>query len=220
MHDDGEQRGPRDGADSPSLPARSPWPVLASLPCVRVGSGLPPSAQTSRSIISFSGEDDLIPVHRRDDHDAVRRDPHRIDLVHPVLRLAERIVRIAGARPMAERRGGREAGLAGMDLAAVFRGQPREVEHFDLERRIGARRFRCAISAKPIGSSTSRPGRCAPSGTSIDDQEARRPGLVVVAGLGRRDRLARGQPVDRQIVVRVGELRARLAGVRALRAWI
>jgi hypothetical protein len=29
---------------------------LASLPCVVVGSGLPPSAQTSRSIISFKGE--------------------------------------------------------------------------------------------------------------------------------------------------------------------
>ena len=49
--------GRPDGADSPSPPARSPWPSSASLPWVRVGSGLPPSAQTSRSIISFSGDD-------------------------------------------------------------------------------------------------------------------------------------------------------------------
>src|SRR5262249_44133883 len=34
---------------------------------------------------------DLIPVHRRNDHDAVSGDPHWIDLVHPVLGLAERM---------------------------------------------------------------------------------------------------------------------------------
>ena len=79
---------------------------------------------------------DLVPVHRRDDHDAVRRHPHRIDVVHPVLRLAERIVRIAGAWPVAERRRGREARLAGMDVAPVFRGEPRQVEHLDLDARL------------------------------------------------------------------------------------
>ena len=84
----------------------------------------------------------LIPVHRRDDHDAVRRDPHRIDVVHPVLRLAERIVRVAGAGPVAERRRGREAGLAGMDVAAVFGGEPRQVEDLDLD--AGSRRERLA----------------------------------------------------------------------------
>ena len=45
----------------------------------------------------------LIPVHRGEDHDAMGRDPHRIDLIHPVLRLAQRMVRIAGARPVAKR---------------------------------------------------------------------------------------------------------------------
>jgi hypothetical protein len=43
-------------------------------------------------------------VHRTDDHDAVRRDPHRIDLVHPVVGLAQRMIGIARARPMTERR--------------------------------------------------------------------------------------------------------------------
>jgi len=36
-----------------SLPSPT---FFASLPCVRVGSGLPPSAHTMRSIISFKGE--------------------------------------------------------------------------------------------------------------------------------------------------------------------
>ena len=46
--------GPPGAADkaNPSVPA--PWLPPAFLPCVDVGSGLPPSAQTSRSIIAFS----------------------------------------------------------------------------------------------------------------------------------------------------------------------
>ena len=51
----------------------------------------------------------LVPVHRTDDHDAVRRDPQRIDVVHPVMRLAERVIRITAARPMAECHRGRDA---------------------------------------------------------------------------------------------------------------
>ena len=34
----------------------------------------------------------LVPVHRRDDHDAVRCDPALVDFVHPVVGLAERMI--------------------------------------------------------------------------------------------------------------------------------
>ena len=55
MHDDREQPP---GEVARIIPAveLDLLGLFASLPCVRVGSGLPPSAQTSRSIINFSGE--------------------------------------------------------------------------------------------------------------------------------------------------------------------
>ena len=62
----------------------------------------------------------LIPVHRGYDHDPVSSRPHRIDLVHPVIDLADRMIGIARAGPVAERHRGRDAGLAGMDGAAIF----------------------------------------------------------------------------------------------------
>ena len=54
MDHDREQRGRRDGADRASRRARAAWRAAGSLPPVEVGSGLPPSAQTRRSIISLS----------------------------------------------------------------------------------------------------------------------------------------------------------------------
>jgi len=80
-----------------SIPA--PWPPRL-LAVVEVGSGLPPSAQTSRSIIA-SARSAHDTVHRRHDHDTVRRDPHRIDLVHPIVGLTERIIRVTTAGPVA-----------------------------------------------------------------------------------------------------------------------
>src|SRR5215471_9512994 len=71
---------------------------------------------------------DLIPVHGRDDHDSVRGDPHWIDLVHAILRLTKRIARIAGTRPMTERRRRGEAGFARVDVASVLGSEAAEVE--------------------------------------------------------------------------------------------
>ena len=48
------------------------------------------------------------------------------------------MVGIAGARPVAERHRGRDAGLARINYAAVLGGEAAQVEHFDLE----AARFR------------------------------------------------------------------------------
>ena len=56
VHDDREEppcEVPRIGP----APSSSAFAFAASLPWVEVGSGLPPSAQTRRSIISFSGEE-------------------------------------------------------------------------------------------------------------------------------------------------------------------
>src|SRR3546814_5015960 len=44
----------------------------------------------------------MIPVDRRDQHDAVRPNPEWVDVVHHVLRLAERVVGVAGAGPRSE----------------------------------------------------------------------------------------------------------------------
>src|SRR5215468_2225386 len=62
---------------------------------------------------------DLIPVHWRNDHDAVSGDPHWIDLVHPVLGLAERMIGIARAGPVTERSRGGKTRLARMNTASV-----------------------------------------------------------------------------------------------------
>ena len=75
----------------------------------------------------------LVPVHRRDDDDGVGQRPALVDLVHPVVRLRERVVRVAAARPVAKRHCGRDAALARMDPAAVFRGDEAQVEVVDLD---------------------------------------------------------------------------------------
>ena len=103
---------------------------------------------------------DLVPVHRRDDHDAMRCDPQRVDLVHPVLGLAERMVRIARARPVAERRRGREAGLARVNVSAVLGRQPGQIEQYPSRSRPPALWSR-ERSRRGGSSSTSRPGKCA-----------------------------------------------------------
>ena len=137
---------------SVSAPAASPWtttekrrparcrgygqPLSSSafassafLPWVDVGSGLPPSAQTEAIHHQLEHARRLVPVHRRDDHHAVRRHPARVDLVHPVAGLAQRVVRVAPAGPMAERHRRRDASLARMDA----RGRTRTVMQAEVE---------------------------------------------------------------------------------------
>ena len=127
------RRGPPGASDSPSPSSSSAFASSAFLPWVEVGSGLPPSAQTRRSIISLSGLGGLVPVRRRDDDHAVRRDPALVDLVHPVVGLAQRMVRVAAAGPVAQRHGGRDAALARMDVPAVVGGEQAQVEQVDLD---------------------------------------------------------------------------------------
>src|SRR5437867_1772252 len=51
----------------------------------------------------------LVPVHRRDDHDAMRGNPAWIDLVHPVVHLPHGVIGITRAWPVAQRHRGRDA---------------------------------------------------------------------------------------------------------------
>ena len=157
---------------------------------------------------------DLVPVDRRHDHDPVRLDPHRVDLVHPVLRLAQRVVRVAGAGPVAERRGGGEAGLAGVDVAAVLGGQPAQLQVPRLARRRAATTSR-AISVSRNDLDISLGQVCSLRDEPlISSRRAGRPHRR--AGPRRLDRGAGGDPVLGQVVGRVGEARPGLAGGRAL----
>ena len=77
------------------------------------------------------GEEAARNRHGRDDHDAVRFHPKRVDVIHPVVDLSQGIVRITGTRPMTECRRRREAGFAGVDLTAIFGCETSEVENGD-----------------------------------------------------------------------------------------
>ena len=133
VHDQAVDAACRGASDSPSPSARAPWPSPGPCRAVEVGSGLPPSAQTSRSIISLSALEVLYQCVGVTMTIAWARDPALVDLVHPVVDLVERVVRIAAARPVAERHRGRHAALAGVDLAAVFRREQAQVEEVDLD---------------------------------------------------------------------------------------
>src|SRR4051812_41342970 len=78
----------------------------------------------------------LVPVDRTDDHDPMRCRPHWINVNHPVLHLAERMIWVTGAGPMAERHGGRDAGLAGMNYAPVFGYEPAEIQNLGFKLRL------------------------------------------------------------------------------------
>src|SRR5262249_32606404 len=55
---------------------------------------------------------------------------------------------------------------------------------------------------------------------AVDDEDARGRGGGVMGLLGGPDRGPRGEPIDRQIVVGIGELGAGLAGARRLAAGV
>src|SRR5450756_1790326 len=74
----------------------------------------------------------LVPVGRREDDYTVRYDPALVDLGHPVVGLAQRMVRITAARPVAQRHRARHATLAWVDAAAVLGGHQAQVEHVRL----------------------------------------------------------------------------------------
>ena len=83
--------------------------------------------------------------------------PALVDLGHPVVGLVERVVRVAAARPVAQRHRGRHAALARMDVAAVVGGEQAQVEQVDLD---AAPRSSTSLRDASRGgrSWTSRPG--------------------------------------------------------------
>ena len=114
---------------------------------------------------------------------------------------------------MAECRGRGEAGLAGMDVTAVFRGQPREIKKLDprssanedfsgdLGQSKAFRHFAGARMFRARG--------------AVDQQDLRRPGTVLIVLLRGVDGLMRREPINGEIIVGIGESRSGLAGVRA-----
>ena len=67
-------------------------------------------------------------MHGTHNHDAVGRDPARVDFVHPILRLSEVMIRITTAGPVTQWHGGGDASFARINHAAVFRRQVAEIE--------------------------------------------------------------------------------------------
>src|SRR5882672_4724274 len=101
----------------------------------------------------------------------MRRRPHRIDLVHPILHLAQCMVGIATARPMAERHRGRDASLARIDDTAVFGCEPAEVEYLDLEIRLGSEDD-MRQHGEPPGLRALARARVLAAGCAIDQKDA------------------------------------------------
>src|SRR6185437_8290683 len=109
-------------------------------------------------------------------------------------RLTERIIRVARARPMAERSSRREARLARMNVAAVLGGEPTQVQHFDRSARLCqnlARNLEQAIGLRHFAGTGVLAAR-----RTVDQQKCR-PRLICVATRGVADTLARVDPVDR-----------------------
>src|SRR5688572_31957922 len=141
----------------------------------------------------------LVPVHRRYDHHAMRGGPARIDLVHPIVHLPERMVRVARAGPVTERHGGRDAGLAGQDLASVLRGEDAEVEEVALESRVALdftlRDPGEAVRLRDFAGT----GLVASSG-AVDEEDSAGSLPALLAPLRCTHGLARFEPLDRQLV--------------------
>src|SRR5437868_7787517 len=157
----------------------------------------------------------LIPMDRGHDHDPVRSYPPRIQLVHPILRLAEVMIRITTARPVTERHRGRNARFAWVNDAAVFCGQHTEIEEIDFKtfgrldylfgRLCDAKRLRYLARAGLI---------CARR--SADEQNARRRLRRFVSLLGLNYRLPSFQPLTRQFMLGISKARSRLPCPRRL----
>ncbi|MGY4228576.1 hypothetical protein ACVMIH_005937 [Bradyrhizobium sp. USDA 4503] len=156
----------------------------------------------------------LVPVDGRDDHDAVRAHPQRIDLVHPVVGLPERVVWIAAARPVAECHRGGDAGLAGVNLPAELGRQPRQIEHIDRQAHLAEGGLGDLDHAPAFGHLAGT--RVLAARGAVDQQDMRRFVWIVVPALRFIDGIARGQPIDREIIVGIGKTGAGLAGNRRL----
>ena len=187
------------------------FPGVLAMGSGRVGIAAVGAYQPVHHQLQWRGN--AVPVDRSDDHDPVGGDPHGIDFVHPVLGLAHCVIGVARARPMAERSGGREAGLAGMNVAAIFRRQPRQVEHIDFELPFILDRLAGKVGQPVTFGHFTRTGVFAPR-RSVDQQNARSGCFVHVALLGGGDGVPGGQPIHRKVIVLVRELRPGLSRQR------
>src|SRR5688572_22362384 len=124
------------------------------------------------------------------------------------------MIGIAGAGPVAERHGGGNAALARVNDPSVFRGEAAEVEQVELDPGGLDDLARDLDKAKGLG----HLARAGLVGTrrAADAEDAQRCGGIAMALLRQRDRVAGGNPVQRQVVVGVGMARASLARVRRL----
>ena len=116
---------------------------------------------------------------------------------------------------MAERRRRREAGLAGVDLAAIFGGQPCEIEDLGLEAVFLLQHPARDGREPPALGHLARAGMVA-SRRAVDEENAA-PKLPLLVPLARSlDRRPGLKPVHRQLELRVGKTDARLGRAGAL----
>jgi len=116
-----------------------------------------------------------------------------------------------------ERSGGGETRLARIDVSSVFGRQTRQVQDLGLATSCAFDRLTRDLHQAPALRYFPRTGMVA-AGRAIHDQNARQAGRIVVALLGRRDRGAGFQPVDREIVAGIREVGPGLAGMGGLAA--
>src|SRR5579883_1711634 len=120
---------------------------------------------------------------------------------------------------MAERRRGRKTSLARVYAAAIFRGEPRQIEDFGFRAGIGRNDCGGDLDQAPAFRHFSRAGMLA-ARRAVDEKNASRPARVFVLRLRGENGAARVEPIDGQIVIGVGESRTRLEGVRTFPALL
>jgi hypothetical protein len=101
----------RDGADRASVRVHAPWLPSGCLPWVEDGSGTAAIGANETVHHRLGPGRGMIPVDRRHDQNSLGSDPHGVDLVHPIVCLAERVSGIATAGPMAQRHRSLDAGF-------------------------------------------------------------------------------------------------------------
>src|SRR5438094_5692765 len=157
----------------------------------------------------------VIPMHGTNNHDAVGRDPARVDFVHPILRLSEVMIRITTAGPVTQWHGGRDASFARVNYAAVFRRQVAQIEYIDLKTEFGVhyrlRRFRDSKAFRYFAGT----GFVRARGTA-DEQDAGRRLWILILLLSGENLLTRFEPFQRKLVLRIGKFRACFTRPRTL----
>ena len=114
----------------------------------------------------------LVPVDGRHDDDAVRRGEALVDLGHPVVFLAEAVIGVARARPVAQRHCRRNAPLAWVDVELIVGRDEAQVEEVDFDM-LGLHDFR-HDQREPECLRNLAGARAVVARRPIDDENARR----------------------------------------------